>query len=177
MRHSTAIALIAAASILAAREVGAFGFSAGGGGGATKTYIDQQIAAVWAGMPQPANMAPPTDASAAAIGSTPTRYMLQDSVRPARYRSGSCQITGGGGQCTITWSTPFAVTPNPLGDPTVINGNFAAAQLTCNWIPPISATSGTVGCRSSVLGLVVLGNILTFLTNGTTVYGTAVQPL
>lgn len=148
-----------------------------GGGGISQSYVDDQIAAVMSAMPQPANATPPTDSTAGSIGSSTTRYMLQDSVRPARYRSGSCTIAGGSGQCTITWSTAFSVAPNPLGDPTVMNSNFGTSQLTCNWIPPMTTTTGTVGCRSSVLGLVVLGNILSFLTNGTVVYGTAVQPL
>lgn len=126
-------------------------------------------------MPTPADTIPPTDNATGAAGSTPT-YVRGDAIRPARYRSGSCTIVGGQGQCTITWSTPFATTPNPLGDPAVLNPGFATAQLTCNWIT-MSTTQGTIVCRSSILSLAILGNILTLLGNGATVYGTAVQPL
>lgn len=150
-----------------------------GGVSATGITIDQlnsAISSVMAAMPKPANTAPVTDGTSAAIGSDTSRYMLPDSVRPARYRSGNCTIAGGQGQCTITWSTAFAATPNPLGDPAVLNPNFATSQLTCNWVT-LTTTQGTIVCRSSVLSLAILGNILTALGNGATVYGTAVQPL
>lgn len=149
-----------------------------GDGGASVAYVDAKVAELWAGMPLPANAAPVTDSSAAAIGSAVGRYMLQDSVRPARYRSSNCTISGGTGQCTITWSTPFSVTPNPLGDPTAINTSWSTLQFNCNWIAPgPTTTGGTVGCRTSVLGLAILGTIWSLLGNGVVVYGTAVQPL
>lgn len=171
---------VAAAALLIPTAALAFGFNAGGGAGATKSYVDSQIAAlqstVMSAMPQPGNITPPTDTTTGAVGATTTRFMREDAVRPARYRAGNCTIAGGAGQCTITWSTAFAVTPQPLGDPAVLNPNFATSQLTCNWTA-LSTTQGTIICRSSVLSLAILGNILTALGNGATVYGTAVQPL
>src|ERR1700760_2526054 len=65
---------------------------------------------IMAAMPQPATVAPAPDSTAAVIGSSRMNYMLQDSVRPARYRSGSCQLSSGA--CTINWSSSFAATPN-----------------------------------------------------------------
>lgn len=151
-----------------------------GGGGITQQQLDDAVAAVqntvMAAMPQPGNVTPPTDNTAGAIGAATTRFMREDAVRPARYRAGNCTITGGAGQCTIPWSTAFAVTPQPVANPTVINPNFVTAQLTCNWVS-LSTTQGVVGCRSSVLSLAILGPILTLLGNGATVYGTAIQPL
>lgn len=156
-------------------------FSGGGGGGGVSA--DQLAAAVAAAksdvmsaMPLPAIGPPLTDSVTGDTGSQTSRYMLADSVRPARYRSGSCTIAGGAGQCTISWSTAFAVAPNPLGDPAVLNPGFATSQLTCNWVT-LTTTQGTIVCRSSILSLAILGNILSFLGNGVTVYGTAVQPL
>lgn len=125
--------------------------------------------------PQPAGTVPPSDTAVGAVGAAAT-FVRSDAIRPARYRAGSCVIAGGGGQCTITWSTAFSGTPQALGDPAAINTNFATAQYNCNWIS-VSSTTGVVGCRSSVLGLAILGTILSFITNGVTVYGTAVMPL
>lgn len=161
--------------LLAPTAAIAFSFTGGGGAGVTKAYVDSQVTAIMSAMPKPAAIVPPTDTTTGAVGSSPD-YMRADAPRPARYRSSSCTIAGGQGQCTITWSTPFASTPNPLGDPAVLNPGFATAQLTCNWAA-LSTTQGTVICRSSILSLAILGNILTLLGNGATVYGTAVQPL
>lgn len=146
-----------------------------GASGITQAQLDAVQATIIAAMPKPAAIIPPTDTTTGAIGSSPD-YMRADAPRPARYRSGNCTIAGGAGQCTITWSTAFSITPNPLGDPAVLNPGFATAQLTCNWAS-LTTSQGTVICRSSILSLAILGNILTALGNGVTVYGTAVQPL
>lgn len=150
-----------------------------GGAGVTQQQLDAAMSSVqstvMAAMPKPAAIVPPTDTTTGAVGISPD-YMRADAPRPARYRAGNCTIAGGAGQCTIPWSTPFAVTPQPLGDPAVLNPNFATAQLTCNWVT-MTVNNGTVICRSSILSLAILGNILTALGNGATVYGTAVQPL
>jgi hypothetical protein len=174
---------IIAGALLIPTAAFAFGFNAGGGAGATKAYVDTQVssmqAAVMAAMPQPANMAPPTDSTAAAIGSTTSRYMLQDSVRPARYRSATGTTSGGSGVATITWSTPFASTPNPLGDPSVVNANASTSMIQCNWTS-ISTTGATVTCRQPLVNLTISLGALTLLPaapNGLVVSATAVQPL
>lgn len=130
-------------------------------------------------LPQPANSAPISDSTTAAIGSQTTRYMLADSVRPARYRSGSCTLAGGVGTCSLTWSTPFATTPNPIGDPAVINAGAATAMIQCNWTA-ISTTGATIKCVQPAISLTISLGALTLLpnaTNGLVVSGTAVQPL
>jgi len=143
--------------------------------GVTASDLTALQSSIMAAMPKPASSVPPTDTTTGAVGSSPD-YMRADAPRPARYRAGNCTIAGGQGQCTINWSTAFAVTPQPLADPAVLNPGFATSQLTCNWIS-LSTTQGVIGCRSSILSLAILGNILTALGNGAVVYGAAIQPL
>lgn len=168
-------------------------FSGGGGNNSiTQEQLDAAIAASQSSMqssmtdlqstvmnaiPQPGNVVPPTDNTTGSVGATVSRYMLQDAVRPARYRSGSCTLNAG--QCTITWSTPFGATPNPLGDPSVVNTNSGTNMVQCNW-SAISTTSGTVVCKAPALTLNISLGSLTLLpnaANGLVVAGTAVQPL
>lgn len=139
--------------------------------------LQSQVTDIVAAMPQPANMAPVADASAAAIGTATGHYMLQDSVRPARYRSGTCTLSAG--SCTIVWSSDFAVTPNPLGDPSIVNSSAGTLQLRCNWTS-MTAHQGVVSCRSSAISLSISLGPLTLLPNavdGLVVSGTAVPPV
>lgn len=149
--------------------------------GISQATLDDAMTAmqstVMTAMPQPANAAPVSDATVPAIGSATTRYMLQDSVRPARYRSGSCTLSAG--TCTITWSSAFSATPNPLGDPSVVNANTATNMVQCNW-SALSTTGGTVVCKAPLLSLTIALGPLTVLpsaADGLVVAGTAVQPL
>lgn len=159
-------------------------FSSGGGVGpdlsgyvtttALNTAVADMQSTVMAAMPQPANTAPVTDATVAAIGSITNRYQLPDAVRPARYRSGSCTISGG--QCTITWSTAFPSTPNPIGDPAALNAN-TGIYIQCNWVS-ISTTNAVVKCAAPLVTISLgLLNLLPSAANGTVVSATAVQPL
>lgn len=166
---------LATLAMLALLTSGAHAQSVNFGAGVSQADLTALQSSVMSAMPKPASNVPPTDTTTGAVGSSPD-YMRADAPRPARYRAGNCTIAGGQGQCTINWSTAFAVTPQPLADPAVLNPGFATAQLTCNWIS-LSTTQGVIGCRSSILSLAILGNILTALGNGATVYGAAIQPL
>lgn len=148
--------------------------------GITQAQLDSAISAmqatVMATLPQPASVVPSSDTGAGAVGSS-SNYMRQDSIRPSRYRSGSCVLSGGA--CTITWSSAFAVTPNPLGDPSIVNPNTATSRISCNWTS-LSATSGVVSCKAATVTLTISLGPLTLFPNasdGLTVAGTAIPPL
>lgn len=156
-------------------------FSAGGGVGAdvTKAYVDAAVATAMAAIPTAASMVPPTDSASGAVGAVTNQFARPDAVRPARYRSSTGTIAGGAGVATITWSTPFATTPNPLGDPAVVNANAATSMIQCNWTS-ISTTGATVKCVQPLISLSISLGALTLLPtapNGLVVSATAVQPL
>lgn len=77
------------------------------------------------------------------------------------------------------FSSAFSETPNPLGDPSVVNANTATSMVQCNW-SVLSTTGGTVVCKAPLLSLTIALGPLTILpsaADGLVVAGTAVQPL
>jgi hypothetical protein len=77
------------------------------------------IAALWAAMPQPADIVPPTDTLNGAVG-TSLRYMRQDAPRPTISQRATV-TTDGSGNWSVNWNKNFStvigapiVVPTPL---------------------------------------------------------------
>lgn len=137
------------------------------------SIVDLSLYAKKSDLPIPSDEVPPTDTATGAAGTMPT-YQRGNAIRPARYRSSTCVLSGG--TCSLSWSTPFSGTPNPIGDPAVINTN-GGIYIQCNW-SAISAAGATIKCAAPLVTISLgLLNLLPAAPNGLVVAATAVQPL
>lgn len=124
------------------------------------------LSAVQATIPTASPAVPSPDTTTGAAGSGLT-FTPANSVRPSRVRTGNCSLTvvGSTASCSGSWDgTGFpstmnsqTVTPQPLGDPAVLN-TAGGPIYKCNWMT-VSLSGFSVICtqeKSAVLSLSAL---------------------